>query len=85
MPSKPRLFDQVRERMRLRHYSLRTEESYLHWIKRFVLFQGRNIPARWEDRRSRRFSPIWRFKMAAATQNQALSALLFLQLEHHLL
>jgi len=36
-----RLMDQVRSTLRVHHYSLRTEESYLHWIKRFILFHGK--------------------------------------------
>ncbi len=35
----PKLLDQVRERLRVKHYSLRTEEAYLHWMRRFI--QGR--------------------------------------------
>ena len=40
----PKLLDQVRERLRVKHYSLRTEESYVHWIKRFILFTGKRHP-----------------------------------------
>jgi hypothetical protein len=40
MPRKLRLFDQVRERLLLKHYSIRTEQAYLGWMKRFVLFHG---------------------------------------------
>src|SRR5918996_5824226 len=40
----PRLFDQVRERIRVEHYSLRTEEAYLHWIRRFIFFRGERQP-----------------------------------------
>jgi hypothetical protein len=38
--TKPRLFDQVREVMRFKHYSIRTEEAYLGWIRRFILFDS---------------------------------------------
>lgn len=41
----PRLLEQVRERIRALHYSLRTEETYLHWIKRFILFHGKRHPS----------------------------------------
>src|SRR5262245_25138064 len=41
---KPRLLDQVREAMRTRHYSLRTEKAYVHWIKRFILFHNKRHP-----------------------------------------
>ena len=42
---KLKLFDQVRVAIRLRHYSLRTEDTYLHWIKRFIVFHGKRHPA----------------------------------------
>ena len=41
MNAQPKLLDQVRDRLRLKHYSLRTEESYVHWIKRFIFFTGK--------------------------------------------
>jgi len=40
----PRLLDQVRSEIRKRHYSLRTEQSYVQWIKRFILFHGKRHP-----------------------------------------
>ena len=40
----PRLLDSIREVMRARHYSRRTEESYLHWMKRFIIFSGKRHP-----------------------------------------
>jgi len=40
----PKLLDQVRLRLRTMHYSLRTEETYLHWIRRFILFHGKRQP-----------------------------------------
>ena len=42
--NKPKLLDQVRAAIRLRHYSLRTEETYVHWIKRFTLFHRKRHP-----------------------------------------
>ena len=42
---KPRPMDQVRDAIRARHYSIRTEEFYLHWIKRFILFHDKRHPA----------------------------------------
>jgi hypothetical protein len=42
--SKPRLLDQIRQLMRLRHYSLRTEEAYIGWIRRYILFHGKRHP-----------------------------------------
>jgi len=43
MPT-PRLLDQVRECLRVRHYSLRTEEAYLHWMRHFILHHGKRHP-----------------------------------------
>src|SRR5262249_2626894 len=40
----PKLLDHVRQAIRVRHYSLRTEESYVHWINRFILFHGKRSP-----------------------------------------
>ena len=46
-PGAPRLFDRVRDKVRVKHYSLRTEQAYLDWIKRFILFHGkRHSPQR---------------------------------------
>jgi len=42
--SEPRLLDQVREAIRVRHYSIRTEESYVQWIRRFILFHDKRHP-----------------------------------------
>src|SRR5881409_3737697 len=42
--SKPKLLDQIRQLMRLRHYSLRTEEAYVGWIRRYILFHGKQHP-----------------------------------------
>ncbi len=42
--SSPRLMEQVRETLRVHHYSLRTEQSYLQWIKRYILFHGKRHP-----------------------------------------
>lgn len=44
MTTKPRLLDQVRDTLRVRHYSLRTEEAYVQWIKRFILFHNKQHP-----------------------------------------
>ena len=44
MEEKVRLLDQVRNRIRAKHYSYRTEQAYLGWVRRFVLFHGKNIP-----------------------------------------
>ena len=41
----PKLLDQVREKIRLKHYSIRTEQAYVDWIRRFILFHGKRHPA----------------------------------------
>jgi hypothetical protein len=42
--SSPRLLDQVRDRLRVKHYSMRTEDTYLQWIRRFIFFHGKQHP-----------------------------------------
>lgn len=78
--NQPRLLDRVREALRVRHYSLRTEESCLHWIRRFILFHGKRHPAVMGEAEVEAFLShlATAGKVAASTQNQALSALLFL-------
>ena len=78
--SQPRLLDQVRTLARLRHLSYRTEQSYIHWIKRFILFHDKQHPATLTPEHIRDFlSDLATSKhVAANTQNVALSALLFL-------
>ncbi len=44
MQNKPKLLDQVREKLRVKHYSIRTEQAYVDWIKRFILFHGKRHP-----------------------------------------
>jgi len=80
---KPRLLQQVRDAIRRRHYSPRTEDSYVHWIRRFVYFHGKRHPAELGEAGVTAFlNHLARDrKVAAATQNQALSALLFLYRE----
>ena len=79
-PGKPKLLEQVRDYLRVKHYSLRTEESYLGWIKRFILFHGKRHPDELGSDAIRAFLTdlAVRGEVAASTQNQALSALLFL-------
>jgi integron integrase len=78
--SSPKLLDQVRAKLRTLHYSIRTEESYVDWIKRFILFHGKRHPrdmGREEIGSFLTHLAVER-KVAANTQNQALAALLFL-------
>jgi integrase len=82
---KLKLLDQVREVMRLRHYSIRTEQSYCEWIRRYVRFQRMGSRAELTPGEAK----VEQFlsdlavngKVAAATQNQAFNALLFLYRE----
>ncbi len=43
-PASPKLLDQVRDKIRVKHYSIRTETQYLQWIKRFIFFHGKQHP-----------------------------------------
>ncbi len=76
----PRLLDRVREANRLRHGSRSTEKSYIGWIRRFILFHGKRHPAGMGASEVAQFlsSLAVEGRVAASTQNQALSALLFL-------
>ena len=77
---KPRLLDRVRQALRARHYSRRTEDSYIAWIRRYIFFRGKQHPAELGGPAVTRFltSLAVDGHVAASTQNQALSALLFL-------
>jgi integron integrase len=79
----PRLLDQVRAVLRRKHYSLRTEEAYVGWIKRFVLFHAKRHPRDLGLPEVEAFLTNLAMEqhVAASTQNQALSALLFLYAE----
>lgn len=74
--NKPRLLDQVRDALRLRHYSMRTEESYVDWIRRFIVFHGKRHPAEMGEREITAFLTHLAAEkhVAASTQNQALAA-----------
>lgn len=78
--SPPALFATVREQMRLRHYSLRTEKSYVDWMRRFVRFCGGRHPRQLGADEITTFLTHLAvdLKVASTTQNQALQALLFL-------
>jgi integron integrase len=81
--NKPKLLVQVREVIRRKHYSIRTEQAYCDWIKRFILFHHKRHPAEMAEPEITEFLTHLAVKanVAAATQNQALSALLFLYRE----
>ncbi len=76
----PRLLDQVREATRRLHYSIRTEDAYAQWVKRFILFHDKRHPLEMGEAEVIAFLNhlAVRREVAASTQNQALSALLFL-------
>jgi integron integrase len=76
----PKLLDQARAVLRARHYSLRTEETYLRWMERFIRFHGNRHPRDMGVQEVRQFLTYLAVEghVAASTQNQALSAILFL-------
>jgi integron integrase len=80
MTDKPLLLDQVRRTLRLKHYSIRTEEAYVQSIKRFILFHHKRHPKEMGADEIRQYLSYLATEgqVAASTQNQALSALLFL-------
>jgi integron integrase len=80
LSGQPRLLDQVRSRIRFKHYSLRTEQAYVDWIKRFVRFHGNRHPSDLSAPHIETFLTHLAVELhvAASTQNQAQSALLFL-------
>ena len=77
---KRKLLDRVRDAIRFKHYSLRTEQAYVDWIKRFILFHGKRHPDSMGAEEVRAFLTdlATNQNVAASTQNQAFSALLFL-------
>jgi site-specific recombinase XerD len=80
VPDKPKLLDQVRHIMRLRHYAYSTEQSYVDWIRRFILFHNRRHPQEMGKEEIEAFLTHLAVQghVAASTQNQAYNAILFL-------
>jgi len=78
--TKPKLLDQLRDALRSRHYSRRTEKTYCHWVRRYVFFHNVRHPAEMGEHEINAFLThlAVKNKVSASTQNQALSALLFL-------
>ena len=77
---RPRLLDRVRQAIRTRHYSPRTGEAYVHWIRHYIVFHGKQHPSMLGARDISTFL-TWLAtgrRVSASTQNQALSAVLFL-------
>jgi site-specific recombinase XerD len=76
----PKLLDQVRQALRVQHYAIRTEEAYVHWIKRFILFHHKRHPREMNTPEIEAFRTHLAIHahVSASTQNQALAAILFL-------
>ena len=78
--TRSRLLDDVRRAIRVKHYSIRTEEAYIQWIKRYIFFHHKKHPADMGEAELSAFLTHLAVdkNVTASTQNQALSALLFL-------
>jgi integrase len=76
----PRLLDRVHDATRVRHYSLRTQQTYIQWIKRFIYFHNKRLPDEMGKKEIEAFFTHLAVdrQVAASTQNQALSAIFFL-------
>ena len=79
----PKLIERVRQHLRLKHYSIRTEDAYVQTIKRFILFHCKRHPADMGVDEIRQYlsNLANERSVSASTQNQALAALLFLYRE----
>lgn len=82
-PQEPKLLDQIRGRLRVKHYSIRTEQAYVDWVRRFVNFHQRRHPRDLGQTEVEAFLTdlAVRRRVSASTQNQAKSAILFLYKE----
>jgi integron integrase len=83
MIEQPRLLDRLRYRIRLKHYSIRTEKTYLDWNRRFILFHNKRHPCTMGAQEVEQFLTYLAVngRVASSTQNQALSAILFMYKE----
>ncbi|WOD40493.1 phage integrase N-terminal SAM-like domain-containing protein [Nodosilinea sp. E11] len=79
-PRPKKLLDQVRDALRLKHYSYRTEQTYIYWIRRYILFHNKRHPQEMGTAEVTQFLThlAVQEQVAASTQNQALSAIVFL-------
>jgi integrase len=80
MNKRPKKFlDQVRDLLRLKHYSIRTEESYISWIRKYILFHNKRHPKDMGSKEIEAFLShlATKLKVSSSTQNQAFNALLF--------
>ena len=82
-PHSKKLWDQVHDALRLKHYSYRTEQAYIDWITRYILYHGKRHPQEMGAAEVQAFLTHLAVEknVAASTQNQAFSALLFLYRE----
>jgi integron integrase len=80
MDAKPKLLDRIRDRLRAKHYSYRTEQQYISWIRRFILHNEKRHPAEMSAREVEAFLTYLAVdrQVSSSTQNQALASLLFL-------
>lgn len=80
---KPRVLDQVRETIRIKHYSIRTEQIYVQWIRRYILFHNKRHPKNMGEKEINAFLKHLAVNrnVTASTQSQALSAIMFLYKE----
>ena len=80
LPKPKKLLDQVRDVLRTKHYAYRTEQSYVDWIRRFILFHNKRHPQEMREAEVEAFLTHLAVErhVSASTQNQALSAILFL-------
>lgn len=81
--NRPNLLEQTRGMIRVKHYSIRTEEAYVGWVKRFVLFHNKKHPKYMGEKEIEYFLTHLAVEgnVAASTQNQALNAIVFLYRE----
>jgi integron integrase len=80
MSQPPKLLDQMRDKLRLKHYAYKTEKSYLNWAKRYILFHNKRHPKEMGSTEIEAFLTHLAVdrQVAASTQNQAFNAILFL-------
>ena len=78
--SSPKLLDRVRWQLRVKHYSIRTEQAYVDWIRRYILFHRKRHPSEMGEKEISEFLTHLAVEkhVAASTQNQAFAAILFL-------
>src|SRR3990167_1102125 len=79
-PQQPKLLEQMRAIIRVKHYSLATEKNYMQWAKRFILFHGKRHPSDMSAPEVEAFLSALATErnVSASTQNQAMHAILFL-------